>query len=56
MKERAEELKAAARGGKADEESAVLAKIEAMADHDRTMARRLHTLIKESAPALSARL
>ncbi|HWI00815.1 MAG TPA: hypothetical protein VNT27_10830, partial [Propionibacteriaceae bacterium] len=60
MKERAKELKAAARpgpGGKeADEESAVLAKIAEMTDSDRDMAERLHALIKASAPALAPRL
>ena len=60
MKDRAQELKAAARrgprGGKADEESAVLAKIAAMRDPDRAMGERLHALIKASAPALAPRL
>src|SRR5205814_3780899 len=53
VKERARELKAAA--GKADEESAVLAKIAEMSGPDRAMAKRLHALIKASAPALSPR-
>ena len=53
VKERARELKAAA--GKADEESAVLAKIAEMSGPDRAMAKRLHALIKTSAPALSPR-
>jgi uncharacterized protein YdhG (YjbR/CyaY superfamily) len=52
MKERAKELKAA-RGGKADGESARLAKIAEMPDADRAMAERLHAIIKESAPTLS---
>jgi uncharacterized protein YdhG (YjbR/CyaY superfamily) len=51
MKERAQELKAAA--GKADGESAVLAKIAAMKEPDRAMAKRLHAVIKASAPVLS---
>jgi len=59
MKERAQELKAAARRGargtKADGESDVRAKIAEMADPDRGMAERLHTLITASAPALSPR-
>ena len=59
MKERAKELKAAARRGpgadKADGESAVLAKIAEMPEPDRAMAERLHALIKASAPALSPR-
>jgi uncharacterized protein YdhG (YjbR/CyaY superfamily) len=54
MKERVKELKAA--GNKADEESAVLAKIAEMPASDRAMAKRLHALIKASAPALSPRL
>jgi uncharacterized protein YdhG (YjbR/CyaY superfamily) len=60
MKDRARELKAAARrgprGDKADEESAVLAKIAEMAEPDRVMAERLHAVIKASAPALLPRL
>ena len=53
MKERARELKAEARGDKAGGESAVLAKIAEMPEPDRAMAKRLHALIKASAPALS---
>jgi len=49
MKERARELKADA----ADGESAVLAKIAAMPEPDRAMAKRLHAIIKASTPALS---
>jgi uncharacterized protein YdhG (YjbR/CyaY superfamily) len=60
MKERAKELKAAARRGrradKAGEESAVLAKIAEMPESDRVMAERLHAVIKASAPALSPKL
>jgi uncharacterized protein YdhG (YjbR/CyaY superfamily) len=55
MKERARELKAAARGNKADGESAVLTKIAEMPEPDRAMAERLHAIIKASAPALSPR-
>ncbi|MGY2486400.1 iron chaperone [Cupriavidus sp. CP313] len=51
MKERAKELKAEA--DKADGESALLAKIAEMPEPDRDMAKRLHALIKASAPALS---
>ena len=51
MKERAQELKAEAR--KADGESAVLAKIAEMPGPDRTIAKRLHAIIKASAPVLS---
>jgi uncharacterized protein YdhG (YjbR/CyaY superfamily) len=57
MRERAQELKAAARrgprAGKADGESDVLAKIAEMPGPDRAMAGRLHAIIKASAPALS---
>src|SRR5215211_1378881 len=53
MKERAQEQKAEAQ--KADGESAVLAKIAEMQGPDRTMAKRLHEIIKASAPALSAK-
>ena len=60
MKERAKELKADARRGprgkKADEESAVLAKIAEMTESDRAMAERLHAVIKASAPELSPKL
>jgi uncharacterized protein YdhG (YjbR/CyaY superfamily) len=51
MKERARELKAEA--DKADGESAVLAKIAEMPQSDRAMAKRLHAIIKASAPTLS---
>ena len=57
MKERTQELKAEVRRGrradKADEESAVLAKISEMPEPDRVMAERLHAIIKSSVPALS---
>ncbi len=56
MQERARELKAEARGEKMDAESAVLAKIDEMPEPDRSMALRLHALIKTHAPALTARL
>jgi uncharacterized protein YdhG (YjbR/CyaY superfamily) len=55
MKERLQELKAE-RAGKADGESAVLAKIAKMPEPDRAMGKRLHAIIKASAPALSPRL
>ena len=50
-KERARELQAEARG--ANDEKAVLAKIAEMPEPDRAMAKRLHAIIKASAPALS---
>ena len=57
MKERAQELKAEARANKnkADGESAVLAKIAEMQGSERSMAKRLHAIIKASAPVLSAK-
>ncbi len=57
MRDRARELKAEARrgprAGQADGESDLLAKIAEMPEPDRAMARRLHAIIKASAPALS---
>src|SRR2546422_10191627 len=59
MKEHVQELKRAAgrgpRADKADGESAVLAKIAEMREPDRAMAKRIHAIIKASAPALSPR-
>ena len=52
MKERIQELKA----DKADGESAVLAKIAAMREPDRALGKRLHAIIRASAPALSPKL
>ena len=49
MKERALELKA----NKADGKGAVLAKIAAMPEPDRSMAKKLHLIITENAPTLS---
>jgi uncharacterized protein YdhG (YjbR/CyaY superfamily) len=50
-KERVQELKAEAR--KADGEKALLAKIAEMKGSDRAMAKRLHAIVKASAPDLS---
>lgn len=55
MKERARELKQAARANKADGESDVLAKIAEMPEPDRVLAERLHETIKAVAPVLSPR-
>jgi uncharacterized protein YdhG (YjbR/CyaY superfamily) len=54
MRERAKEQKAEARAEKnrADGERAVLAKIAEMPEADRAMARRLHEVVKASAPEL----
>jgi uncharacterized protein YdhG (YjbR/CyaY superfamily) len=51
MRERAKELKAAAR--KADAENDVLAKIAEMTESDRVLAERIHAIVKASAPGLS---
>ena len=56
MKERFQELKAGERADKADGENAVLAKIAEMPQPDRAMGKRLHAIIKASAPALSPKL
>jgi hypothetical protein len=58
MKERAQEVKAAARADqdKAEGENTVLAKIAELPEPDRTMAERLHAIIKASAPVLSPKL
>jgi uncharacterized protein YdhG (YjbR/CyaY superfamily) len=59
MKERAQELKAAARrgprAGKADGERDLLEKIAEMPEPDRTLAKRLHAIVQASAPALTPR-
>lgn len=51
MKETVQERKAAARGE--NDEKALLAKISEMSASDRGIAKRLHELIKSSAPSLS---
>jgi uncharacterized protein YdhG (YjbR/CyaY superfamily) len=55
MKERAQELKAEARANRdrAAGESDLLAKIAEMEGSDRAMAKRIHAIVKASAPALS---
>jgi uncharacterized protein YdhG (YjbR/CyaY superfamily) len=55
MRERSQELRAASRrgAGKADGERDVLAKIAEMPAPDRTMAERLHAIVKANAPELS---
>ena len=59
MKDRVEEMRAEARrgakGGKADAESDVLAKITALPQPDRAMAERLHAIVKANAPTLAGR-
>jgi uncharacterized protein YdhG (YjbR/CyaY superfamily) len=57
MKDRVEEQKVPARrGGKADEEGALLEKIAGMSEADRAMAKRIHAVIKATAPGLSPKL
>jgi uncharacterized protein YdhG (YjbR/CyaY superfamily) len=59
MRDRVEEMKVGGRRGradKADEESTVLAKIAEMPEADRALGKRLHAVIKASAPDLSPRL
>jgi len=51
MRERARELKAEAR--KADGEKALLKKVAEMPKADRAMAKRIHEIVKKSAPDLS---
>ncbi len=55
MQERAQELKAEKRAkkGKVDGEQDVLAKIGEMEEPDRTMAERIHAIIKASVPELA---
>lgn len=57
IKERIREMKATAgRGGKkADGEADVLAKIAEMSEPDRSMAERIHALVKGASPALESR-
>src|SRR5512143_2031422 len=53
MRNRARELKAEA--NKAEGESTALAAIAEMQEPDRSMAKRIHAIIKDSAPSLSAK-
>jgi len=57
MQERARELKAASRRGKtrADGERDLLAKVAELPEPDRSMAQRIHALVKEHAPDLEPR-
>jgi hypothetical protein len=59
MQERAQEQKAAGRrgqrGGKADGEADVLARIAEMPEPDRALAKRVHALVTASAPGLAPR-
>lgn len=55
MRETMQERKKRTRKSKVDGESEVLDKISEMSEPDRTMAIRVHALVKEVAPALSPR-
>jgi uncharacterized protein YdhG (YjbR/CyaY superfamily) len=59
MKERVQELKAAARRGpradQADGDSALLAKLAELPEPDRALGERLHAIVTASAPELSPR-
>jgi uncharacterized protein YdhG (YjbR/CyaY superfamily) len=56
MKERAQEMRSRRGGSKADEESAVLAKIAEMEEPDRGLAERIHAIVKESVPEMTVKL
>jgi uncharacterized protein YdhG (YjbR/CyaY superfamily) len=59
MQDRVEEMKVGGRrgrAGKADEESDLLAKIATLPEADRALGKRLHAVIKASAPELSPKL
>ena len=61
MKDRAAELRAEKRRGKAEDkraedERAVVAAIASMPDADRALAERVHVIVRESAPVLAPRL
>ena len=56
MREHVREQKAARSGTKADDTSAVLAKIAAMPAPDRAMAERVHALVTAAAPELAPKL
>ncbi|TMD41674.1 MAG: DUF1801 domain-containing protein [Chloroflexi bacterium] len=56
MQDRVQEMKAGPRADVADGEREVLAKIAEMPESDRAMAKRLHAVIKASAPTLSPKL
>jgi uncharacterized protein YdhG (YjbR/CyaY superfamily) len=55
MKERAEELKPTRGGKKKDPEAEMMAKIAELSDADRAIAERLHAIVKENAPELTAK-
>ena len=55
MKERLQEVKAEKRGKKADGEADLLAKVADMPEPERTMATRIHQIVKESAPNLTSK-
>lgn len=56
MQERTREMKAGRRRSRADDEADVLAKIAEMPEPYRTMAQRVHAIVKATAPSLWPRL
>lgn len=57
MRDRVKEMKAEASGAdKANDEDAVLEKIAAMSPRDRTMAERVHAIVKASVPGIAPKL
>jgi len=56
MRERARELRASRRGPKRDPDEEVREKIAQLPEPDRTLALRIHELVRQEAPALTPRL
>lgn len=56
MRERARELRAARRGPKRDPDEEVRERIAQLPEPDRTLALRIHEIVREEAPALTPRL
>jgi uncharacterized protein YdhG (YjbR/CyaY superfamily) len=56
MRERAKEAKAERRGGKGNEEAAVVAKLATFPQPDRGLGEKIHAIVRASAPALSPKL
>ena len=55
MRARADEVKAAKKKGGEDDEAALLAKIAEMPPQDRTLAERVHAIVRASGPDLTCR-
>ncbi len=52
MRDRVQEMK----GGKSEGDSVVLAKLDSMAEPDRTLGKRLHAIVRANAPGLMPKL